>query len=163
MFTPQRRVLMAVGTWLLVGCVLLLAPARAYATTGPSNYLPTAKYNVTAPVRALYIGQYVFVSAGTGSRLTGGAMGVEVSNHGALYGLAQFYGYDKAGSRAVWTALLYNFHQVNKRMVLDILGPTGTPVLGHLTVTRSAMGDLSGQIELTNGTYAISWHKISTR
>lgn len=153
----------AIWVCMLLMCGLALVPARAYATTGPNNFLPVSKYKVAGPVRVLYTGQYVFVSAASASRLTGGAMGVEVSDLGSLYGLAQFYGYDKTGSKTVWTATLYNFHQVNKRMVLDILGPTGTPVLGHLSVMRSAKGDLSGQIELTNGTYAISWHKISTR
>ena len=153
----------AVWVCILLSCGFMLVPARAYATTGPTDFLPASKYKIAGPVRVLYTGQYVFVSAASGSRLTGGAMGVEVSDRGSLYGLAQFYGYDKRGSKTVWTATLYNFRQVNKRMALDILGPTGTPVLGHLSVMRSAKGDLSGEIELPAGTFSISWHKISNK
>jgi hypothetical protein len=156
-----HRLITALGSVVVIA--VFLTPGRAFATTGPSDFLPKSKYTVVSRVEHQYTGQYVFVSAGKGSLLTGGAMGVEISDEGYLYGVAQFYGYDKSGSRSIWTAVLYNFHQANRQMRLDILAPSGTPLLGNLSVRRAANGDLSGQIRLANGTFSIRWHKISTR
>jgi hypothetical protein len=89
-------------------------------------------------------------------------MGIEV-NHGFLFGFAQFYGYDLEGNQTLWVNSLYNFHLTQRGvMVIDLLGPGGRPILGRLFVTRTRQGDLHGQIELSLGTYAISWHKVST-
>jgi hypothetical protein len=157
-----HRLIAALGSAAMIAG-LVLAPGRASATTGPSDYLPKSKFTVASRIEHQYTGQYVFVSAGKGSLLTGGAMGVEVSADGYLYGVAQFYGYDTSGSRSLWTAVLYNFHQVNQQMQLDILAPTGYPRLGNLSVRRAANGDLRGQIHLANGMFSIRWHKISSR
>ena len=157
---PGRRLIVALGSAVMIAGAAV-APGGVSATTGPTDYLHASKYKVAASIEKLYTGQYLFVSAGKGSLLSGGALGVEVSDSGYLYGVAQFYGYDQSGSQTVWTATLYNFHQVNHQMLLDIIAPTGAPVLGSLSVSRAANGDLSGRIRLATGTFAIRWHKIS--
>ena len=153
------------AVWLLValGCCVLLAPRQVSATTGPSNYLPPSKYTVATKVQALYVGQYLFASAAPASHLTGGAMGIEVSDAKFLYGVAQFYGYNQAGSKSVWIVTLYNFRQSRGQMALDLLASGTTSVVGHLTVARAKNGDLHGQIQMGSGSYTISWHKVSSR
>jgi hypothetical protein len=159
-----RRSLSAVcGALALAGCVAAAAPAHVFATTGPTQFLPAPKFKVQNKIELLYRGQYVIKSVAHGARLSGGAMGIEIDdNSGALYGVAQFYGYDKSGYQSTWVGTLYNFRQAkNQQMSIEILAPSGKPVLGRMTVTRAGNGDLSGQIQLPAGTFAITWHKLA--
>jgi hypothetical protein len=153
-----RQALMAVG---VVGAVLVGMPPSVRATTGPSIALPPSRYTVASQVAKLYIGAYELSSVARAARISACALGIEV-NRGFLFGLAQFYGYDLEGNQTLWVNELYNFHQAAKGvMVIDLLAPGGQPIMGRLFVTRSRQGDLSGQIELPLGTYAIRWHKVS--
>lgn len=162
MVSARRSLSLLCGALMLCGCVATAAPAHVFATTGPTQFLPAPKYKVQSKVALLYVGQYVIKSVARGARLSGGAMGIEIdAASGALYGVAQFYGYDKSGYQSTWVGTLYNFHQTNKQMSIEILAPSGKPVLGRLTVTRSSKGDLSGHIQLPSGTFAITWHKIA--
>jgi len=156
----HRQCIMLVLILLSYG--LLGGSGHAHATTGPYNNLPNSKYKVPAQVQELYRGQYVLKSSARGARLSTGAMGIEISTTGYLYGVAQFYGYDQSGSRTIWVATLYNFRQSHNHMVFDLLASGTTRVVGHLSVTRAKSGDFAGQIQLVSGTYAISWHKISS-
>jgi len=148
----------------LAGGVLMAVPRPVVATTGPTDYLPASHYKVAKGRAALYVGQYLLSSAARAARLSGGAMGIEINSRGYLDGVGQFYGYDEHGNQSSWTATLYNFHETKQHvMVFDLLGPSGTPLLGRVFVTRTRSGDLSGQILLPNGRFNIRWHKISSR
>jgi hypothetical protein len=157
----SRRVPAAPLVCILLSCGLALLTGHAHATTGPYNNLPNSKYKIPAAVQTLYRGQYVLRSSAQGARLSSGAMGIETSAAGFLYGVVQFYGYTKAGSRITWVATLYNFRQLHKQMVFDLLASGTTTVLGNSSVTRSKTGDFTGLIRLGTGTYSISWTKIS--
>jgi hypothetical protein len=146
---------------MLVVSAIAMSPRSASATTGPDQYLPPAKYKVNSQVEKLYVGQYILKAAAKGARLKGGAMGIEVNNKGFLYGVGQFYGYDASGYQSTWVGTLYNFQQApHSVMKIDILAPTGSPLLGALSLSRSKSGDLSGQIVLNNHQYAVSWRKL---
>jgi hypothetical protein len=140
----------------------LVGPAGA--TTGPTKFLADSRYKVPSGLAGRFIGQYILKSAAKGARLSGGAMGIEVNDHGFLYGVGQFYGYDTQGHKSTWTATLYNFRQSKTQvMTYDLLGPGGSALLGRISVSRTKSGDLAGQIQFSNGHFAIAWHKISSR
>lgn len=163
MRSVRRTLSVFLGTLGLLGFMAVAAPARVSATTGPTQFLPPPKYKVQNKVELLYTGQYVLKSAANKARISGGAMGIEIDdNTGALYGVAQFYGYDQSGHQSTWVGTLYNFQQGAKQVMnIDVMAPSSTVVLAKLTVTRSKQGDLGGTIRLPTGTYAISWHKIT--
>jgi hypothetical protein len=136
----------------------------AHATTGPTQFLPASRYKLANAQMAQYRGQYVLKSAAPGARLHGGAMGIEPSDRGFLTGVGQFYGYDAQGRQSTWTATLYNFHLTKaKVMIFDLLSPAGATLIGRIYGTRVRSGDITGQIELVSGRFAIQWHKISPR
>ena len=160
----RRLVTWALTLFLVLGSVAFIAPAATKATTGPTKFLPPSRYQVGSAIQRLYTGQYLFHSAAPAARLHGGAMGVEINNQGQLYGVVQFYAYDDQGRQSTWVGTLYNFHQTkNKVMIIDILAPSGSLLLGRFLVNRSNKGDLSGQITLPNGKFAISWQKLSAK
>lgn len=151
--------------WLgLIGLPLLLSPESASATTGPTHFLPKSHYKVAHKYELPYVGQYLLKRVDRRARLSGGAMGMEISQQGYLYGVGQFYGYDSHGYQTSWTATLYNFRKGwHGEMIIDLLGPTGRPLLGRLMLKRAKNGDLSGKIQLGRSKYWITWHKISNR
>lgn len=138
----------------------------AGATTGPSYFLPKKHPKVNNKLELLYRGQYILRNAAKPVRITGGALGVEINQNGALYGVGQFYGFDKGGYQDSWVSTLYYF-QARKGgvMTVDLLGPTGKPYLGKMYLHRKKNGDLYGEIQLgkRGKRYAIAWHKISNR
>jgi hypothetical protein len=149
-----------------IGLTLLVAfsgAGQAFATTGPTHFLPNSKFKVASALEGRYVGQYTLKSVSSGARIKGGAMGIEVNNNGYLYGVGQFYGYDASGSQSTWTATLYNF-RLSKTQVItfDLLSPSGTVLLGRIVASRAKSGDLSGTIQLSNGRFSIQWHKLST-
>jgi hypothetical protein len=156
-----RRVRAALLVGILLSCSVTLMPGHAHATTGPYNNLPNSKFKIPPSIQTLYRGQYVLKSSARGARLSSGATGIETSATGFLYGVVQFYGYSKTGSRITWVATLYNFRQLHKQMVFDLLASGTTTVLGNSSVTRAKTGDFAGLIRLGTGTYSISWTKIS--
>jgi hypothetical protein len=136
-------------------------PPSASATTGPTLALPPSRYKVASQVAQRYVGAYELSSAASAAQIRTSALGIEVRS-GYLFGLAQFYGYNLEGNQTLWVNILYNFHLTAKGvMIIDLLAPGGSPIMGRLSVTRSKQGDLRGQIELPLGRYAISWHKVS--
>ena len=146
----------------LMGSLLTVEPSTVSATTGPTEVLPPSRYKVPLRVAIPYLGSYELKSVAQAAKISRCAFGIEVNKHGFLFGLAQFYGYDLEGYQTLWINVLYNFHQTAKGvMVFDLLAPGVHIIMGRMFVTRSKRGDLSGQIELTFGTYAISFHKIS--
>lgn len=148
----------------VVGTALLLAPGSALATTGPTQFLKKSHYKVAHKYEVPYVGQYILKKVDRKARLSGGALGMEINDQGYLYGVGQFYGYDNKGYQDSWVATLYNYRLGrNHEMIIDILGPTGHPLLGRLLVKRARNGDLSGKIQLGAAKYAITWHKISNR
>jgi hypothetical protein len=160
-----RRVLCTLLALLgLAGC--LLAPGRApvSATTGPTYFLPPARYHVASRLALRYRGQYILTTVTRSAHLSGGALGIEINDRGDLYGVGQFYGYDAHGEQTSWVATLYNFHPARHDiMTIDLLAPAGRLLLGHLFVSRTKQGDLVGQLELGARRYAIRWHKFSTQ
>ena len=160
-----RRVLCTLLTLLgLAGGLLAPGPGPAAATTGPTYFLPPARYHVASRLALRYRGQYMLTRAARSAHLNGGALGIEINDHGDLYGVGQFYGYDARGEQTSWVATLYNFHPARQGiMIIDLLAPGGRPLLGHLVVSRNKHGDLAGQIELGPKRYSTSWRKISTR
>ena len=155
------------GAALLFGGVAVGVPGHVSATTGPTQFLPSPKFKVSNALEAQFVGQYILKSVASQSRLSGGALGVEVDDdNGSLVGVAQFYGYDAQGQQTVWVATMYNFHQTKSGQVdIDLVGPSGKPLLGRLAVKRGTSGDLVGTISLGTATqqYAITWHKISSK
>ena len=149
-----------------LGVLLLIAPGSASATTGPTQFLHPPKYKVQSKLAKLYVGQYNLSSVVSSARLSGAAMGIEVDDHGALFGIGQFYGYDAHGYQSTWVGTLYNFHVVAKgEMDIQIVGQGGKPVLGAMYLFRSSHGDLRGQIQwganVAGARYTISWHKLT--
>jgi hypothetical protein len=109
----------------------------------------------------LFTGRYQLRSVARAALIRTAAMGIEINSRHQLYGVAQFSGYEQ-GFQSIWIATLYNFHQTKHGvMTIDILAQTGSPLLGHLFLTRSRAGDLTGQIELAKGRFAITWHKTT--
>jgi hypothetical protein len=162
---PLQRFL--IGLLVLIGLMsslLTVEPSTVSATTGPSEVLPPSRYKVSPRVAIPYLGAYKLKSVAQAARISRCAFGIEVNKYGFLFGLAQLYGYDLEGYQTLWVSILYNFHQTAKGvMVFDLLAPGTHTITGRMFVTRSKRGDLSGQIELTFGTYAISFHKISNQ
>jgi hypothetical protein len=161
----RRRVLCPLLALLgLAGGLLVPGPGPASATTGPTYFLPPARYHVASRLALRYRGQYILTTVTRSAHLSGGALGIEINDRGDLYGVGQFYGYDARGAQTSWVATLYNFHPARPGiMIIDLLAPGGRPLLGHLVVRRTKHGDLAGQIELGPKRYPISWRKISTR
>jgi hypothetical protein len=167
MAVAQRIASVAAGAVLLFAGLAAAVPSHVSATTGPTQFLPSPKFKVSGSLEAKFIGQYMLKSVAPQSRLSGGAIGVEVdNNNGSLVGVAQFYGYDAQGQQTVWVATMYNFHEVKSgEVIIDLVGPSGKPLLGRLYVTRNAAGDLIGTISLGSAPqqYTILWHKISSK
>ncbi|MGH2387196.1 MAG: hypothetical protein ACRDIE_03255 [Chloroflexota bacterium] len=165
MFFARRSLCVALAVLGLSGATGIAVPGRVSATTGPTQFLPAPKYKVNNKTELLYKGQYVLKSVAKGARLNGGAMGIEINDDdGALYGIAQFYGYDRAGEQSTWVGSLYNFQLLKtKVMNIEVLAPSGRPVLAKLALSRTAKGDLTGKIHLSNGTFAITWQKLTSR
>jgi len=158
---PKRRLLLplAMSLFLLLGSVGFMSPAKSLATTGPSDFLPISPYQVPMKLAKSYVGRYELRSVARAAQIRTAAMGIEINSRHQLYGVAQFSGYEQ-GFQSIWIATLYNFHQTKHGvMTIDILAQTGSPLLGHLYLTRSKTGDLVGQIELANRRFAITWHK----
>jgi hypothetical protein len=145
----------------LSGALLMVAPPRVSATTGPTIALPPSRFKVALSVAKHYAGVYKMTAVPPAAKITSLALGIEVNTAGYLFGYAQFYGYDIEGYQTLWINVLYNFHQMPRgTMSIDLLGQGGGPLLGKLLVTRSKKGDLTGRIELTFGTWPISFQKI---
>jgi hypothetical protein len=142
----------------------MFGPARvAQATTGPtSNRPPTFK--VSSKFAGQFVGQYLLKSLPAGARIQSAALGIEVGSNGFLYGIGQFYGYEKSGAQTSWVAQLYHFHQTGKaQMTIDLLSPTLTVLLARLVVTPPLHNTLTGTFELSNHRYPVVFHRISTR
>src|SRR5262249_44336152 len=140
-YSPEERMMrltrivfsMLTSGLVVLGSLLMVAPGRSLATTGPTQILTDSRYHVQSKVMILYVGQYVLKSAATAARIRGGAMGIEISDRGFLYGIAQFYSYDEQGHQSTWVGTLYNFHLTKaKVMIFDISGPSGGELLGRL-------------------------------
>jgi hypothetical protein len=164
MFSVRRSLCLAFAILGLAGLAPTAVPHQVSATTGPTQFLPAPKFKVNSKTELLYTGQYELQSSAKGALLKGGAMGREINNDdGALYGIAQFYAYTQQGKQSTWIGTLYNFQLVkNNIMKIEILAPSGHPVLADMSLARSAKGDLTGKIKLTSGTFAITWHKLSS-
>jgi hypothetical protein len=154
------------GLIVILASICLVAPGNVSATTGPTDFLPPTKFHVPLAVQKLYIGQYILKSVDPASRLSGGAFGIEIdADTGYLVGIAQFSGYDQGGDQSTWEASMYNFDLTKPgQMIIDLLGPTGVPLFGRLYVTRTAKGDLHGQLTLGKSKvrYDISIQKLNS-
>lgn len=147
----------------LLATSVLGATGAAHATTGPSANLP-ATFKVNSKFAGRFIGQYVLKSVPAAAHIQSAAIGIEVGENGFLYGVAQFYGYDREGSQISWVATLYHFHQVGKsQMNLDLLAPALNVLLGRMSFAPPAHGNLVGKIILSGHSYPITFHQISTR
>jgi hypothetical protein len=148
---------------LIVTAGLLLGPAGlAHATTGPITNLPKT-FTVKSEFAARFVGQYILKYVPAVSHIQSAAIGIEVNSNGYLYGIAQFYGYDPAGSQNSWVATLYHFKQVGKspEMRFDILSSSLTITYGHMVVSEPTKGLLKGQIVLGKQSYPVVFHQVS--
>ncbi len=138
-----------------------LGGGTARATTGDSDTTPVpALYKVPHAIAAEYLGAYSLQTAAKGARLSRANMELELNSLGYLQGIGSFYGYDAQGSRTSWIASFYNFHLIGKnKMTVEVFGPLGGTKLGLLTFTRTAKGDLVGQIALPKTPYSIVFHR----
>ncbi len=144
---------------LLVAVFLVANPGRVGATTGATSPAP-ARYRVAANLTQPFRGQYSLVPTAGGSRLISGALAIDVNALGYLFGISQFRAYDAQGHRTTILAGFYNFHLVaHKKMLATMYDATGTVSMGSMAVTRSANGDLIGQITLGHQVYPVHWHK----
>jgi hypothetical protein len=145
---------------LLLGLLLVVHPSAAFATTGPNSPTP-ARYKVPLRLAQPYRGQYSMVPIARGARFTDGAMAIDLNAIDYLYGVIELRGYDSRGYRTSWVTSLYDFHLVaHSRMLVNLYPPgTDTVLLGRMSVTRLANGDLMGWITLGRPSYAIRWHK----
>ena len=145
---------------LLLGLLLVVRPSAAFATTGPNTPTP-ARHKVPLRLAQPYRGQYSMVLVGHDARFTDGAMAIDLNAIDYLYGVIEFRGYDSRGDQTSWVTSLYDFHLVaNGRMLVSLYPPgTDTVLLGRMSVTRLANGDLMGWITLGRHGYAIRWHK----
>jgi hypothetical protein len=161
---PWQRLLRGVcGLSLLIGTVLIVAPAHVSATTGPTIELPASRYKVAMAIANRIAGTYTLKSVARSSRLYGVNLGIEVDLKGYLYGYAQFDGYDLEGYRSLWINVLYNFHQLPKGvMSIDVLDQGGSPQVGRMLLTQAKNGDLTGQLLLQMGSWSISFKKTGT-
>ena len=152
----------AFASAMLAGTLLATFAATTLATTGPYILRPP-KYRVAAKVAFLYPGRYTMRSAIAGAKLKTGHLGIEVNDDGFLDGIAQFEQYDATGT-STWTATLFDFRSLGKnRMQISVLGPGGKPLLALMRLVRDKSGNLTGQFAQNGHTYAVSWHKTSTK
>ena len=152
----------AFASAMLAGALLATFAATTLATTGPYILRPP-KYHVAAKIAFLYPGRYTMRSAIKGAKLKAGHLGIEVNGDGFLDGIAQFEQYDATGT-STWTATLFDFRSLGKnRMQISILGPGGKPLLALMQLVRDKNGNLTGKFAQNGHTYAVSWHKTSTK
>lgn len=161
MWPRQRSLRAGLVLIFLISALLIIAPSRVSATTGPSVPLAPPPFKVTLPVEHQFTGVYRMTSVAPAAKIYSCALGVEINDRGYLFGYAQFYGYDITGHETLWLNVVYNFHQMAKGvMSIDLLGMGGSPLLGKLLLTRTKQGGLTGKIEITFGTWPIAFKKI---
>ena len=133
---------------------------RVSATTGNSETNPVpARFKLPHQVAVLYLGQYTVQSAAAGSRIIRGQMAFEINTLGFLQGIGSFLRYDAQGQQTEQVVTLYNFHLTAPNTVtVELFGPLGVPLLGTMTLHRTARGDLVGKIALPKTSYAIAFH-----
>ncbi len=152
-------------------CGLLLGvrpPAPAAAAVGvscgvPYNVpcqIPPSLYNVPGKIATSYCGHYTLQSIDRRTRLNDGTVYIEQRTPSSMLGLVQFYGWDQQGHQTSWFAVLTNFHLLaHGRMAIDLYDQAGQSLGDQLLVTRTAAGDLAGQLHLDGTSYAIRWQK----
>jgi hypothetical protein len=131
------------------------------ATTGNSDTTPVpARFKVPHKIEVLYEGAYVLQSAAAGSRLVHGQMAIEINNSGFLQAIGSFLTYDPQGHQTERVISFYNFHLIAPNtMTVELFGPLGTPLLGTMTLLRTARGDLVGKIALPKTAYAVAFRR----
>ncbi|MGH2388716.1 MAG: hypothetical protein ACRDIE_10980, partial [Chloroflexota bacterium] len=87
----------------LLGSMALVGPAPTQATTGPSDFLPTSRYQVPIKLARQYVGRYQLFSVASKALIRTAAMGIEINSRHQLYGVAQFSGYEQ-GFQSIWIA-----------------------------------------------------------
>ncbi|MDB5077398.1 MAG: hypothetical protein JWO42_3577 [Chloroflexi bacterium] len=163
MLSLRRRTIAILTSLSVVGGTMFGAAHVAQATTGPTYSRP-ATFKVNSKFAQQFVGQYLLKSLPAAARVQSAALGIEVGSNGFLYGIGQFYGYDKSGSQTSWVFQLYHFHQLGKgNMMIDLLSPTLTVLLGHLYVGAPVHNNISGLLELNNHRYPVVFHRITTR
>lgn len=159
--TPGARHHFLVLPIMLILAIFLLlgAPGRADATTGPSSPTP-ARYKIALKLAQPFRGQYSLVTGGRGSRLISGSMAIDLNGLDYLFGISQFRSYDAQGHQTTLLLGLYNFHLAARgQLLVTIYDSTDSLTLGHMTVAQKGHGDLVGQITLGRQSYAVHWHK----
>jgi hypothetical protein len=147
---------------LIASALLATFAATAPATTGP-YILRAPLFHVRAGVAKLYPGRYTMTRGIKGAKLKAGHLGIEVNDDGFLDGIAQFEQYGATG-QTTWTATLYDFRiQGAHKMQIRVLGPGGKPLLALMNLTRKKNGDLTGRFAQNGHSYAIGWHRTSTK
>jgi hypothetical protein len=128
------------------------------------SHIPPSPYHLSATLTAQYCGRYTLQAIDRRTRLTSGGIYITREPDGSVLGLVQFYGYDHLGYQTDWFAVLSNFHALAYgRMSIELYDQAGQDLHDRLVVTRNARGDLAGQFTLDGQTYAIRWHRISSR
>jgi hypothetical protein len=158
---PVSAWLGAIAALLVAGLLTLQGPAAAFATTGPSLLEPPT-YQVPLRQAKPFCGHYALQHADAAAHFTGGLLAITLNSQGVLTGMLQVYGRDTLHYATTWVATLYNFHVLAKRrMAADLFGAGYSVRLGRLVLTRTATGDLAGQLSLGAQGYTVVWHRLA--
>lgn len=161
--------MLAAGVFSLLLGVRPPAPVAAARVASGLPYslltaIPPSRYHVPGKIAATYYGRCALQTIDERSRLNDGSVYIERRDPNSMIGLVQFYGHDQSGLQTSWFEVLSDFHQVARgRMAIDLFNPVGQYIGDQLLVSRTASGDLVGQLLLDGKNYNIRWRKLVAR
>ena len=137
-------------TLCVVAVASLGAAAAATATTGPGYLLKHPGHKITAQQAKPFTGVFKFNAAGSSSKVVSANMFAELNNQppqNFMVGQIQVYAYDRNGQEGDWVGTLYNWHWTGKVMQMELVGFSGTPLLGYMVLRTQDNGKhLSGTL-----------------
>lgn len=156
----RRTVTVVIAT----AAALLGAATVASATTGPGYLLKHPGFKVTTKEAKPYLGIWRFKPSGSSSQLVDASMvsfiGTEPQNY--MIGQIQVYVYDKTGQEGDWTATCFNWRWTGSQMETELVGFTGTPLIGYMVLKAEKDHTLQGSIVTVQGAkYAVAFTRTS--
>ena len=113
--------------------VLGVGGTAALATTGPTSIRRAPRYEIARSVINAYLGRYRTGHQAPKSRVIVSDLLVTRDSRGYTEGGIAIFAYDARGSEQQVLLSLYDFHAVAGDIVANMVGPTGSPVYGHIT------------------------------
>ena len=110
-----------------------LGAASALATTGPTTIKRPPRYLIARSIIDTYLGRYRTGHQAPKSRVIVSDLLVTRDARGYAEGGIAIFAYDARGSEQQVLLALYDFHEVAGDVVASMVGPTGSPVYGHIT------------------------------